>query len=426
MSQKRILVAHADLAAGGGAEAFAKAMIRELRAEGHIVGTLDINGHWPHDGRRRMPWPLAVGTGWVTRRFTLWKYALVCRALPKVARGYDQVILAFGEGPALAVPTLRMLHAPALFLTDPEALAVLGAKTSGVALRLRQAYARLCRAIARPDIHGADGTATLANSLWTARRAAEWHGVTGVRVLYPEVRSPARLKSPPQRDPYRILALGRIVPGKRLEDAVTVTEALRNQGLPARLHVVGRADSAYARRFLRAHAHHPNVQLSPNASPRAVAEAMARARIGFHGYRQEHFGIAVGEMISAGLLPMVYDGGGVCELVPDERMRFRTRAEAARHTRLLMELSDEDGQALTRMLQSTPALTQARAFELCLAQIMAEHLGPSHVPRARVDLSLHNQATQTPLILTDPLADPRPEPGFLRQKKGLIQRKITH
>ena len=45
MSQKRILVVHGDLAAGGGAEAYAKATIRDLRAAGHSVGSLDINGH---------------------------------------------------------------------------------------------------------------------------------------------------------------------------------------------------------------------------------------------------------------------------------------------------------------------------------------------------------------------------------------------
>ena len=360
----------------------------------------------------------------LTRRFTLWKYALVCRALPRVVSGYDQVILSFGEGPALPCPTLRILHAPALFLTAPEALAVLGAKTSGAALVLRQTYVRLCRAIARPCLAPHDGAQTLTNSLWTARRVAEWHGVTGARVLYPEVRAPARLKSLPQRDPYRILALGRIVPGKRLEDAVALTQALRSQGLPAHLHVVGRADSLYARRFLKAHAGHPNVTLSPNASPRTVAEALARARLGFHGYRQEHFGIAVGEMIIAGLLPLVYDGGGVAELVPDARLRFRTRPEALTQARQLMELSVKDRDALWRSLKATPALTQARSFQLCLGQVLADHLGLTAAGPGLAARSLHQ--TDGPLVLNDPLPQEGALPAFLRQKKGLIRQKMPH
>lgn len=418
MTPKRVLLAHADLSAGGGAEAYAKAMIRELRQAGHVVGTLDINGHWPPAGRRRLPFPLAFGTGWLTRRFSLWKYALVCRALPRIAPAYDHVVLSYGEGPALTRPTLRLLHAPRLFSTDPKVLAVLGARTRGLALPLRQIYAWVCTRIARPVLRP-DATVTLTNSRWTARKAAEWAGITDAQVLYPEVRNPARPRSVPSRDPYRILALGRIVPGKRLEQAVALTEALRDQGLPARLEVLGRADTAYARRFLKAHRRHPNVTLTPNASPADLVQALARARLGFHGYRQEHFGIAVGEMIAAGVIPLVFDGGGVAELVPDEQLRFRTRAEAITSARRVLEMNVSECQTLRRNLQATPALTQARNFNLCLAQVLADHISPAAQP-AKVALSLHD----TPLDLTNPLPFPDPDvPRFLRPKRGRIQPK---
>jgi len=32
-------------------------------------------------------------------------------------------------------------------------------------------------------------------------------------------------------------------------------------------------------------------------------------------------------MITAGVVPLVYDDGGVCELVPDARLRFHSRAD---------------------------------------------------------------------------------------------------
>lgn len=49
------------------------------------------------------------------------------------------------------------------------------------------------------------------------------------------------------RDPHLILSLGRIVPGKRLEEAVAILTALRRQGHPARLAIVGRTGGPLAR-----------------------------------------------------------------------------------------------------------------------------------------------------------------------------------
>jgi glycosyltransferase involved in cell wall biosynthesis len=129
-------------------------------------------------------------------------------------------------------------------------------------------------------------------------------------VLYPEVVPFARPAGACVRDPFRMLALGRITRNKRLDETVALLERLRADGVPATLEIVGRANTPYARRFLRRYRSHPHIELSPDAGRDALARALARARIGIHPFRGEHFGIGVAEMLCAGVLPVVHNSGG--------------------------------------------------------------------------------------------------------------------
>ncbi|MEL7213490.1 MAG: glycosyltransferase family 4 protein [Pseudomonadota bacterium] len=347
-----ILVAHADMTARGGAEAYAEALIARLRAAGHRVGILDINGLQSGNQHQR-PALLRLGTLPIFRRLSLFKYALVCRVLPRLAQAFDAVILSYGEGPDTGRPTLRILHAPALFSAHPKLLCLLGARAP---FWPRQAYALACRALARPAADLAQ-TQTLANSNWTARIAARAHAIPRPATLYPEVCEQAITSS--SRDPNALLAIGRIVPNKRLEEAIAITEALRDRGYPKTLTILGRADSAYARRLIAQHQHKPYLRFLPNASDTDRAKALATASIGLHLYQHEHFGIAVAEMITAGLIPVVYDGGGVRELVPDRALRFRTRAEAVDRIATARTTPPH----ITKLRQSD-ALNRALSFEV--------------------------------------------------------------
>jgi hypothetical protein len=44
--------------------------------------------------------------------------------------------------------------------------------------------------------------------------------------------------------------------------------------------------------------------------------------------RNEHFGMAVAEMVKGGMIPFVSDSGGQVEIVEDYRLRFATIADA--------------------------------------------------------------------------------------------------
>ena len=363
-----ILVAHADLTARGGAEAYAHALIARLRAHGHSVGVLDING-LQQGNRLDKPALFRLGTVPLLRRLSLWKYALVCRALPRIACAFDAVILSYGEGPDTGRPTLRILHAPALFSSHPKLLRLLGAKAP---FGPRQLYALTCRALARPASHPPH-TQSRANSDWTARIAARAHGIRRPQILYPKVT--AKRVPHPQRDPFAMLCIGRVVPNKRIEDAIALTRNLRASGTPATLTIIGRADTPYARALIERHRSTPGLTFLPNATNAQLQTALATARIGLHFYRHEHFGIAVGEMITAGLVPLVYDGGGVRELVANPFLRFRTPDAATTRASVLLNAPLARTEALNLALQETDALHRALSFEAAADAALTDFLG---------------------------------------------------
>ena len=367
----RVLIAHPDFQAGGGAEAYARALARVLRQRGHAVGLIDISGHLPAGGGHWAPVWFRLGKHLGLQRLTLWKYALVCRSLPALSRHYDYVVLSFGEGPKLFCPVLTVAHGPRLFDPSAHVLQFLGAKFPF----FRGLYTRFCRLLAGGDV--ADSRIFVANSRWTAQIIQQC-GSAPPFVLYPPVRAPAPLPVSSRaqfplpalsthglrsgRDPYGIVVVGRIVPNKRLEDAVTLLEQLRRCGISAHLKVIGYARSAYADRFLQRYARHPHISLLPNADQATLAEALAKARIGVHMYRGEHFGIAVAEMICAGVLPVVHDSGGVRELVTDPGLRFSDMTDLLQKVMAVMRCEDAACAQRSAGLKMTPALQKALLF----------------------------------------------------------------
>ena len=366
----KVLVAHSNLNAGGGAEVYAHAILQRLRAHCHDIGILDVNGHTPPNGQTYRPAWFRIADLPGMRGKSLLSYALVCRALPRIALQYDAVILSYGEGPTLPRATMALHHAPIIFSPDPEDLRVLQDGLSGWLLVARQAYTGLCRWLARPC--PAASNCIIANSEWTSARLRERAGVNAAATIYPRLETPQPVAVP--RDPYRFLALGRIVENKRLEDAIVVLRGLRSKGIPATLEIMGRANGPYAQAFLQSHSDEPGLILSPNASDEDKARAIAQARFGIHCYRAEHFGIAVAEMIAGGVVPLVFDDGGVRELVGPRCLRFTGTRQLTEQAVALCVRGPALTNGLARRLRRGTAFRRALAFETAIDECLRNFL----------------------------------------------------
>jgi hypothetical protein len=79
-----------------------------------------------------------------------------------------------------------------------------------------------------------------------------------------------------------------------------------------------------------------------NLSRAALAALVARQRYGIHGMLEEHFGMAPAEMVRAGCLVWVPDGGGQVEIVADPRLTYTSVDDAiAKIVRTLRDPHEE-------------------------------------------------------------------------------------
>jgi glycosyltransferase involved in cell wall biosynthesis len=188
-----------------------------------------------------------------------------------------------------------------------------------------------------------------ANSRYTAHWLRRWWGVEAEVIEPPVIAS---TQSAMSESPL-ILSIGRFFAGghnKKHDVMVRAFRRLVERGLTGwRLALVGglgqqAADRSYLQAVRRAAADLP-IDLYVDADEALVADLRGRAALCWHaaGYgesptrhpeRYEHFGMAVAELMGAGVVPIVLDGGGLREIVQHGRtgLRWRTLDELAQYT----------------------------------------------------------------------------------------------
>ncbi|NDW04369.1 glycosyltransferase family 4 protein [Jiella pacifica] len=211
----------------------------------------------------------------------------------------------------------------------------------------RSAYLGLCNAVAgsrmRP-VHR-DGDVVVANSRWTANLLRERHGLKS-RVIYPPVHTAPVCGEERSGD---FVMLGRIAPDKRILEAIDILAGVRERGHRFDFHVVGRLGAdAYGRHVAeKARQAGDWVRLAGGLYGDAKHEFLGRHGFALHVRKREAFGIAVAEMIKAGLVPFVPGGSAPAEIVGDERLTF--------------DDADHAVEVIDRMLRRPGEITAIRA-----------------------------------------------------------------
>jgi glycosyltransferase involved in cell wall biosynthesis len=214
---------------------------------------------------------------------------------------------------------------------------------------LRRAYLKLCDRISPADATAWEENVSLANSNWTAELIRRDYGVAA-GVLYPPVSGDAATIPYGERE-RGFVCIGRIIPEKRIETIVDILDAVRGRGHNIHLHIVGdlEGNNHYARRLMEHYLErNPDwVSFEGRLDERSKNELIGKHRFGISGRKDEPFGIAVAEMVKAGCIVFVPNGGGQVEIVD--------------HASLVFDDENEAVDKICRVLEDTPLRNDLRA-----------------------------------------------------------------
>lgn len=171
---------------------------------------------------------------------------------------------------------------------------------------------------------------TLANSIWTRNFLRKSRDQVGM--IYPPV--PPFDAGRPWRDREdRVVWLGRWHWLKRMDLAIDLVQEARLKGATTlRLAFAGfwhGSEEEWIR--LRKRCQDLDwVEWHESLDRDALQKLVGSSRYGLHTMLEEHFGIAVAEMMTAGCVVLVHDSGGPPEIVQERRQAYRDTQEGGK------------------------------------------------------------------------------------------------
>lgn len=238
---------------------------------------------------------------------------------------------------------------------------------------LLHAYVAACRRVGGTTTAGLARNLTLTNSDWTAARVRRHLDTETVTVHPPMLDEPPLLPWEDRRDGF--VCVGRLVPDKEIEKVVAIIAALRGRGHDLQLLLIGAADGPWpylARIRALARTHADWLALEEDVPRARVLAAIAAHRYGIHGKVEEHFGMGAMEMVRAGSIVFVPDGGGQREISGgDPRLLYADAEDAVEKIdRMLRDAALRA--ALRAHVDSRRALFAPGVFEEHIRRIAAE------------------------------------------------------
>ena len=366
----RVAVVHPQLVAGGGSEAVALRAVEALQ-DGHRVTlitmgrpdlrALNANYGTEIDLARLETRFLSIPPGLRTRFDALrgFRLARYCR---RHARDFDAMISAYNVMD-FGVPGIQVIAD--LSFDDGlrrELDFAGGVAESGFhkASAGRSLYLGLARALAGDRRDGWMRNRTVANSNWTAGLLRDRLGLASEVVYPPVVGDFPRVPWGEREDGF--VVMGRLVPEKGIGTIVAILAEIRKER-PVHLHIIGRRGPAATAREIEelCRRHAEWVLLEGEMYGPEKERFLAGHKYGISGRRSEAFGIAVAEMVKAGCLVWVPDGGGQTEILAHPELIYAGRDEAVAKIRGVLT-EPEKQTRLREHLRARAGLFSAERF----------------------------------------------------------------
>ena len=168
------------------------------------------------------------------------------------------------------------------------------------------------------------------------------------------------------RDPLRVVYLGRITPEKHVPDICEIVEKARVlSGKDLKLIIAGPHDknSMLVKDILSRIKCSPWISMSDGAFGETKNKLLLSGTYAVHARRNEEFGISITEYLKSGLIPIVPDEGGSCEVVDNRDLTYHTNEDAANILVKLLNDPEFREQQRRRCTERAKAFSKAAYLE---------------------------------------------------------------
>lgn len=243
-------------------------------------------------------------------------------------------------------------------------------------------YIKACLRPARWDVEGIRQSLILANSRWAAQQFIDHYQAPVTRVLHPPALGEPKAHDGPREEAF--LSIGRVDRSKGWPRLVSIVERVRSAGHQVRLTLAGsRGDADLLDELQALAATRPWLTLALDLDREAMDRLIATHRYGIHGMIEEHYGMAVAELILGGCLTLVHDSGGQVEIARLPETRYKNEEDAVEKIRAILENPELRERLLNEQSAHSENFTRqafVEGFEQFLEELESGQLHPHFDP----------------------------------------------
>jgi glycosyltransferase involved in cell wall biosynthesis len=192
----------------------------------------------------------------------------------------------------------------------------------------RRVYLKLSKYLKDFSLESMKKNLTIVDSDWTGRLTKEIYGIEAL-TIYPPV--PDEFPDIPWDEKENgFISIGRIVPEKNLERIIDVLKEIDKQGFGIHFHIAGKGGNAKYMKYLKCLCSKNQrwILFENHISAQKKADFIAKHKFGIHGKENEPFGITTAEMVKAGCIVWVPNGGGQIEIVNHPMLIYESVEDA--------------------------------------------------------------------------------------------------
>lgn len=189
----------------------------------------------------------------------------------------------------------------------------------------KKTFMGVCESISGYSEESVRQNITLATSKWTGEIMEAIFSVDDYEVVYPPVDAPT-FGTPWQKRQEGFLCVARIVPEKMVDQAIEILQRVRQMGFDVSLHIIGRQDDPrYFQKIKELSADNASWIFLHGVLPKdELFRLMSENKYGINPAYGEPSGVAALEMVKAGCIVFMRDGGGLPEIVDTPELTYHS------------------------------------------------------------------------------------------------------